>query len=239
MNYRRVFKRWTKVSPDQQKFQNLLGFARQVAETNPSALFDVVRLYLRPLQADFLLSCAESEMHGTRKEIDVSRFFMHSGPPSVRDYWNYPRCEPKDFRVDLAHDPVFPCPWHRDRYVDALIHIGKHKKCGDWRQDINHRVIVLLPWRIAFVMGGNHSIASGVLNSEVSITPIEVYEMSGLLDAVVCDGENYLNAITRNPICRVSDYRVAAVFEVGRLMQTYEGMPKSAMLSVADVRVKG
>ncbi|WP_323129610.1 DUF6710 family protein, partial [Klebsiella pneumoniae] len=28
---------------------------------------------------------------------------------------------------------------------------------------INHRVTLWLPWRIGFVRGGNHSIASGVL----------------------------------------------------------------------------
>lgn len=225
MNFGKLLTRLTKVSQEQEKFQYLLEFARQVAETNPSALVDLARLYLRPLQTECLLSCAESKMHGARHEIGSGRFFMPNGPAGLQNYWNYLKCEPKNFRVDLAHDPVLPCPWHRDRYADALAYIGQHKKCGPWQQDTNHGVVVILPWGIAFVTGGNHSIASGILGAEGSITPVDVYEMSSLLDAVSCDGKNYLNTATQKPICRVSDYRTAALFEVGRLMRSHGVTP--------------
>lgn len=230
MNFWRILTRQTKASREQRKFFNLLKFARQVAEENPLALVDVVRLYLRPLQTELLLSCAESEMHGARGEIEIRSFFIPSGPAGLRDYWNYQRCDPQNFTVNLARDPVMPCPWHRHRYVDALAHIGQNKKCGQWQEDINHRVVVLLPWGIAFVIGGNHSIASGVMSAEGSITPVEVYEMGNLLDAVECDGRNFLSTGTKEPICGVRDYRIAALFEVGRLMRAHEVVPMRVVL---------
>ena len=229
MKFWPVFNRPSKQSRNQEKFQHMLEFSRQIAQTNPPALVDLVRLYLRPLQTELLLSCAEREMHGARREIEIARFFMPTGPSSLRDYWNYRKCDPQDFRVDLAKDPVLPCPWHRDRYVDALAHIGRHKKSGQWQQDANHRVVVLLPWGIAFVIGGNHSIASGILSAEGLIQPVDVYEMSALLDEVECDGKNYLYSATRKPICAVEDYRIAALFEVGRLMRIHDVRPMSAV----------
>lgn len=229
MNFRPFLTHRAKLSGDQQKFQHLLEFSRQIAETNPPALVDLVRLYLRPLQTELLLSCAEREMHGARREIEIARFFMPTGPSSLRDYWNYRKCDPQAFSVDLAKDPILPCPWRRDRYVDALAHIGVHKKSGHWQQDTNHRVVVLLPWGIAFVIGGNHSIASGIVSAEGSIQPVEVYEMSALLDEVESDGKNYLNSATKKPICAVEDYRIAALFEVGRLMRIYDVRPMSVI----------
>lgn len=49
MNFRRLLTRLTRVSRDQEKFQHFLGFARQVAETNPVTLVDLARRYLRLL----------------------------------------------------------------------------------------------------------------------------------------------------------------------------------------------
>lgn len=110
MSFWRFLTRPAKISRDQEKFQQLFGFARKIAETNPSALLDLVSLYLRPLQTELLLSCAESEMHGARREIEIARFFMSSGPSSLRDYWNYPKCDPQDFSINLAKDPILLCP---------------------------------------------------------------------------------------------------------------------------------
>lgn len=83
-------------------------------------------------------------------------------------------------------------------------------------QDINHRVTLWLPWRIGFVRGGNHSIASGVLAGEGEVIPDTVYDMRYLLDIVSTDGYYWYMS---GKICeRVSDYRTAAFFEIGRLL---------------------
>ncbi|WSH90097.1 DUF6710 family protein (plasmid) [Escherichia coli] len=73
-----------------------------------------------------------------------------------------------------------------------------------------------LPWRIGFVRGGNHSIASGVLAGEGEVIPDTVYDMRYLLDIVSTDGYYWYMS---GKICeRVSDYRTAAFFEIGRLL---------------------
>jgi hypothetical protein len=79
---------------------------------------------------------------------------------------------------------------------------------------------VWLPWGISFVGGGNHSIAAGIIGGGGYVTPAEVYDMSALLDMVQCDGQHYRETSTQNVLADVSDERVAAVFEIGRLMQT-------------------
>lgn len=95
------------------------------------------------------------------------------------------------------------------------LHIGSAKG-NPWVQDINHRVTLWLPWRIGFVRGGNHSIASGVLAGEGEVIPDTVYDMRYLLDIVSTDGYYWYMS---GKICeRVSDYRTAAFFEIGRLL---------------------
>ncbi len=96
-----------------------------------------------------------------------------------------------------------------------LADIGSAKG-NPWVQDINHRVTLWLPWRIGFVRGGNHSIASGVLAGEGEVIPDTVYDMRYLLDIVSTDGYYWYMS---GKICeRVSDYRTAAFFEIGRLL---------------------
>nr|WP_308859628.1 DUF6710 family protein [Klebsiella quasipneumoniae]WBR61639.1 hypothetical protein CCDJINMC_00123 [Klebsiella pneumoniae] len=99
--------------------------------------------------------------------------------------------------------------------VFHALHIGSAKG-NPWVQDINHRVTLWLPWRIGFVRGGNHSIASGVLAGEGEVIPDTVYDMRYLLDIVSTDGYYWYMS---GKICeRVSDYRTAAFFEIGRLL---------------------
>lgn len=195
-----------------------MELATEVAATNPQGLVDVVRLYTRPLQTDLLLSSAQRPLHAARAEIAPYSFFMPGARMALTDHWRYPKLDASQFAVDLAKDPVLPCPWHRDRYVSALASIGEGKKCGAWVQDRNHSVALLLPWGIACVLGGNHSIAVGVLSAEGVVTPCEAWDMSGLLSRVRCDGINYIEVETGKPVCEMRDPRIGAVFEIGRLM---------------------
>ncbi|WP_320407439.1 DUF6710 family protein [Klebsiella pneumoniae] len=60
------------------------------------------------------------------------------------------------------------------------------------------------------------SIASGVLAGEGEVIPDTVYDMRYLLDIVSTDGYYWYMS---GKICeRVSDYRTAAFFEIGRLL---------------------
>ena len=49
--------------PVDSRFTHMLSFARSVAATNPSALTDVIRMFLRPLQSKLLVSASASPLH--------------------------------------------------------------------------------------------------------------------------------------------------------------------------------
>jgi hypothetical protein len=128
----------------------------------------------------------------------------------------------EEFKVRLTSDVVLPWPWNRVSMASGLANIGTGKPHGPWRQDSNHYLEVWLPWRIAFVIGGNHSIAAGIIAGERELIPRYVYDMSKVFDIVSCDGKYYRFRQTGAAITKVADQRIAAVFEIGRLIQSLE-----------------
>lgn len=215
---------WLFISKDKpvrlKKFDHILGFAQALAKNNPSALIDLVQILLRPLQSELLLSAIENEMHGARHEIEDYKFFMPYGPSNIQMAFDYPRLDSDKFLVQLNRDPVLPCPWHRSRYVGTLANIGNGKHCGNWKEDaINHNITLWLPWGIAFVHGGNHSIAAGIVGGEGVLRPKEVHDMGKLLDLVQCDGKHYRSKQDNKVLDTVHNDNIAALFEVGRLMR--------------------
>ncbi|MCK2119850.1 DUF6710 family protein [Pseudomonas aeruginosa] len=90
------------------------------------------------------------------------------------------RSAPELYRLCLGRDPVLAVPWTRSRLVNALAHIGQARRMGDWRADINHRMELLLPFGLALVHGGNHSLAAGIANAEGTLVTEVVTELSPL-----------------------------------------------------------
>jgi hypothetical protein len=203
-----------------EKFNFIMGFARDLAQKNPVALIDLVRLLLRPLQFELLLSAVETEIHKARHEVESYHGL------GIQHGHNHPQLDSNQFLVNLNRDPILPCPWHRDRYVGTVSSIGKNKPCGLWKEDTsNHHVTLWLPWGIAFVDGGNHSIAAGILGGEGTLKPKQVYDMKRLLDTVHCDGEVYRSTLDGQVIADVCSYNIAALFEIGRLLQEHNIVP--------------
>ncbi|WP_460534894.1 DUF6710 family protein [Chitinimonas naiadis] len=213
------FRRLLPARPSQQRadqFQHIMEIATGIGRKNPSALRDLVRALLRPLQSEHLIAVAEREQHAAPREICGDWFFFNLNP--VLDVYDC-RLRPTPFyEVSLVGDVVLPTPWNRDRYELALATIGSAKGQGVWRQDLNHTISVWLPWGIAFVTGGNHSITAGILAGEGVIVANEVYDLARIFDLVACDGYEYKDVRSGQVVGLVNDYRRAAVFEIGRLM---------------------
>lgn len=208
--------------------------AEEIADRNPHGLPDLVGAILRPLQSDYLLAVAEYGVLG-RSGINSLSFF---GPaisrrlftPDGMKFRGVKRA-PNGYLLSLSRDPVLPWPWKHDRFVAAVATIGGEKEVdspsgvrkwqGAWRQDDNHDVELWLPWRIGFVTRGNHSIAAGILAGEGRLVPDTVYDMGFLLDEVRCDGQFYRCTRTGNILAPMSDPRIGAVFEIGRLLQQH------------------
>lgn len=206
-------------------FENIIDMAHAVADKNPDALYDLVKLILRPIQAEAMLGVVENAEHEAPADIEGPTFFFNDD----NFYKNepYERELPKEqFRVRLSTDVVLPWPWNRQRIANTLSSIGTSKAAGPWEQDFNnHCVLLWLPWGIAFVAGGNHSLTAGIVAGEGELVPEAVYDMSAMLDKVRCDGRNYHEAATGRKIAPVSDLRIAAVFEIGRLMMAHGVVP--------------
>jgi uncharacterized protein DUF6710 len=138
----------------QEKFQQIMAFA---ADFGPEALRDLIKVLLRPLQASLIVGVIERPLHRAPGEIKPWNFFMGEEHASLfMGNEAKPLCA-DEVKVRLASDIILPCPWERERAKSALLNIGTGKKCGPWREDPNHVVTLWMPWRIAFVGGGNHS----------------------------------------------------------------------------------
>lgn len=211
-----------------EQFNKTMEIAHEIALTNPDALRDLVRALLRPLQSERILAVAECGDHQAPSEIDGYSFFffdmqLFSGSEHLL------RNAPK-YVLNLSCDPIFPTPWKRNGFVNALANIGIGKVRGAWVQDSNHVVSLWLPWGIGFVCGGNHSISSGILSGEnIPIVTKEVFDFSPVLDLVECDGATYRNKQTGEVLAEVTDHRRAAVFEIGRLMIQYQVTAKAKL----------
>ncbi|MGF6905267.1 DUF6710 family protein [Paraburkholderia sp. GAS348] len=220
--------RWLKAQKRTKRkspFENIMDMARAIADQNPEALHDLVKLVLRPVQAAAMIGVVENAAHEAPGNIEGPTFFFED-----RNFYESEPYEfelPKDqFRVRLATDVVLPWPWNRQRIANALAGIGNGKSSGPWKQDFaNHHLSLWLPWGIAFVGGGNHSLTAGIVAGEGELVPEVVYDMSALLSRVRCDGQYFRDTETGRVIARVIDPRIAAVFEIGRLMQSRGVVP--------------
>ena len=218
----------------QKEFQSIMEIATEVADEEPAALISLTRSLLRPLQSEHLMALTERSAHNAPDSIDGASFFFNITDHHI---FNYLLASTPRITLNLSRDIVFSTPWHRRRYSEALACIGVGKMCGAWRQDANHRVSVLLPWGIGFVLGGNHSIASGIMAGEGSVDVIEAYNLNPLFDLMDSDGLYYRNKKTRKPLARVNDHRRAAVFEIGRLMRHHNVCAFKESIDIQDLHL--
>lgn len=207
-----------RMNANRETFRYLLDIANELASREPSALASLVTAILRPLQAEHMLSVAERAQHAARDPIDLYRLFSPDDFFSVFEESDCLRLDVEGFQLDLTRDIVMPTPWRRAGFVSALTTIGQGKISGQWRQDSNHSVSLLLPWHIGVVTGGNHSITAGVLGHQGVLSPTDVLDFTPLLNRVVCDGDYFIDRYSHEPIARVKDGRMAALYEIGRLL---------------------
>lgn len=210
-------------------FKNILLIAHNIAKENPNALIDYVRLLGRKMQGEYMCRTLSYREHeGYKLVFKNERGWFGNFTPITPDGKNAGELEISvdDVKtVDLTKDIIIPWPWNNRRIVNALCHIGTGKSPaydndGDtsWRQDSNHQVKLYLPMGVAFVNGGNHSITSGIIQSEGFIKTAHVSDISPLFNYVYCDGLHFYKTADNVIIGDVYDLEFAAIFEVGRIM---------------------
>lgn len=204
------------------RFEKILQIASNIARENPEALKDYVRLLGRKLQSDYMcraVSWLDEERVPNLKPKIV--WFDEFAPVSQdgSSLYDLKVKSNASHTINLAADIILPWPWNLERVAGCISCIGTEKAAGPWKQDLsNHKVEYWLPFGIAWVHGGNHSIMAGIVQGQGSIETNCVYDLSSLFKHVWCDGAAFLRSSDNQVIQQVTELEFAAIFEVGRVM---------------------
>jgi hypothetical protein len=232
-----------KNKPQSQKeyFDNILSFANSVlnhsseqnqaykkyySKGNEHPILDVVRLVGRNVQTKYLTSLLVHKDETSLPSLFPETAFFGDRTFLTDDYkrlYDFKKEVKSTKSVDLNKDLILPWPWKRSRLISAICNIGENRRWGNFKQDFNnHYVELWLPLGIAWVQGGNHSIASGILQGKGTLKPVYTYDISDVYDVIYTDGLNYYRKKDNVVICTVNDVDFAALFEIGRLMNDYD-----------------
>jgi len=185
-------------------------------------IFEVINILARKVQSDYMVRLISVEDESDMESLlDV---FLQNGAVLTKDGKTFSdlvkRIEARN-TANLSVDPVLPWPWKRQRLRHTITNIGKGRH-GAWKEDkMNHRLRLLLPMGIFAVSGGNHSITVGILQGTGSVSTELVEDISEVYDHVYCDGTYYIRKDDNETICEVTNFELAAIFEIGRLMREH------------------
>lgn len=138
---------------------------------------------LKPIQIRHITYAYSCAKHKAPREIFIDDWFNNNAflldffvPVNVQTNLLY-----------LKHDIIFPTVWS----PSSIVLNGELPE--DFVQnDINHDVTILLPFRIGFVRGGNHSIAHGILNGNGCVMPNTAIDLTPLLKEINFDGTHWV-----------------------------------------------
>lgn len=211
------------------RFQQVISLAQDIADIDPGGLVALVRLIAAPLQARTITYAAHSQAHSVPYRDSFNMLFFRDSLPvtpdgrSTRDL--AAQCPDRRHRLRLGVDPVLAVPWQRDRLANALATIGFGKLQGAWSEDSNHVVTLLFPMGMGIVIGGNHSIATGIANGEGYVTSKYVQDVTPLYEHVQYDGCAFLRSCDNSVLSQPQDEETGTLFEIGRLMAEYGVAP--------------
>lgn len=225
---------------NEEKFNNILKFAIQILDDKTVSnsaehpIFDLIRILGRGIQSDYMryllyYDCEGGEHGVPNLDWDTvgfdkrKNFIGDNEKLELISFYNMKKEVKCNKKINLSKDLILPWPWNRSRLVNTITKIGKGRKWGEWKQDHNnHYVEVWIPLGIAWVGGGNHSIAAGIVQGG-ELTPEYYYDISEMYNHIRCDGKNYLrtktNWLVKDEILGpVANVEFAAIFEIGRLL---------------------
>ena len=206
---RQVFRREGRQCSD----EPILLFVEKLAQEDPKLVLRVIRSLFEQKVAEYRNSILiGKEAPDVRSLDDVWPFFQGEN-------WHEPpvllALEP--VQIDMAENSILSCPWNDQRHLSALMHHGKDRNRGRWRQDNNHSIVWYEPIKIGFVQNGMHSTAQGVLAREGVVVPENTFDISSVLRRYEVQG-NYYVRLTDGARFYVRDKVWSAIFTAGRCM---------------------
>jgi hypothetical protein len=207
-----------------EEFECILEIARDVAKRDPKALPALVKLVGRAAQARAMTTVLRYPQDEADCEYEDDKVLFDTSAPLTPDGRSLRRLLreiPTPRALELGVDLLFPSPWERGRLVNSLCNLRPGGRWGRWRQDPNHRVMLWLPLGVGWVIGGNHSVAAGVIHAQGKVRPEVTYDISKVYKHVVCDGVDYRRVHDGSRIGPVPDLEMATIFEIGRLIHKH------------------
>jgi len=217
-----AFKKALHDTPPKVQFDSSIFMANQIAQQNPEALVDLVKLIGKPYQTKYISHVVMKGFNEMSKISNLNEYLVLF--PKNSDYaWELysliTKVEDYNRPLELKSDLIFPWPWNKDRIKDTLSFIGKGRKAGIWKEDtLNHSIVFWLPMGIGWVRGGNHSIANGIINGEGIIQNYDAYDISEMYKYIYCDGEYFYKKKDNSKLFPVQSIEFACIFEIGRIM---------------------
>lgn len=220
-----------RIASNKNKFNNIMKFANEILheydqrvigngkESSNHPIFNLIRLLGKDMQYKLM---TELIVKGNEPEVDERKIlfdlFDERIGVGVKNFDLFKKVS-FDKKIELRKEVVLPWPWNRERLLSSMCNYGSELFCEKWEEDCgNHSIELWLPLGICWVRGGNHSITTGILQGEGSITPT-VYDISDYYKKVYCDGEYYRLNANKMKLSKVKNVEFAAIYEIGRLIK--------------------
>lgn len=193
-----------------------------VSQNRVDALVDFQRLLLRPIQSHHISDAYLNPDHRSPESLNPFRDFGPIRVPGPGTTFTEFLSKHGRLPVEnapaalLGRDAILPTCWSPASIMNTLGVIGTGLKCGPWLQELNHSVTWWYPMNIYWVLGGNHSIAQGVLRAEGAVQPDDAYDLSGLFPHLSFDGETWIDSKSGTAIGKPRYKELGYVYEIGR-----------------------
>lgn len=170
------------------------------------------------------------------------------------------------YTAKLGHTPFITWTWDADRIIDSLLIIGRNVREQDnylisdedkerlrikerlktfpFKENNNHQAVYIYPLGFVYTTSGNHSINSGIIQSEGEVTINEYIDARHLYNDWEFDGTYLINKKQdkndgtylinkKHDEYIVTDFKFGALFEIGRLLMKYPQLfPKEIRESI-------
>jgi hypothetical protein len=110
-------------------------------------------------------------------------------------YSKMTHCLYEDIKKKLGFDLVLAHPWGEERISDCLLNIGVNG--NKFTMTANHSGVIILPFNICLVTGGNHSILTGIFKKDGIIEVDTCWDYSNVMNDIDFDGEFFY--LVKNP----------------------------------------
>lgn len=223
----RIFSRKTDSNPPvffKQEFHHAMEFTKQALDLEKNHKDKIIIL-------NFILDVIKEDLRTdllTRILYDqklIAMQFRYPFPLFYIDEQGNEHELPEDgmSKINLAKDTVLTMPWHKERLCEQLKNIFRN----DFAFDGNNHGAYCFPYiDLCYVHNGKHSISSGVVHKKGTIEA-KTYDLTKLFPHIHTDGKNWYNSHNNEKISELTDFRLAIIYEVGRIKYTLENSTKT------------